>query len=535
MHISQSIEDLFPIGYTPYEHQPEVLNQIKDAINEGHKFIIVQAPTGAGKSFITKTLANATRDVDPVFERLVRFYDAYDQKNLELVLATHPHGAFVLTTTKQLQNQYVSLFNDGVPLKGQGNYQCAVDDEFTVDLAPCTVASKQKKICWNENKCPYYNARNNALIAKFSVLNYSKFFTIPDALKRKDIIICDEAAELENEFVGSFSCKIVYKKLVALKIDHPKLIHEDRDNAYAWLGELLVKVEEELGKNTKSRYLDVSKWDTARQVVLSQMRESIENILGAWASVHYVIERDGDRAEFIPFKIAPLTHHLFDSADTYVLMSATIVNPKNYAKTLGITDFKYIEAPSVFDPKKSPIHVSSKYPLSYNKMAEYLPKVIDQVVQITNAHAGEKGIIHTHSFEITQAVQRKLRGKRFLYREEGSTNEDILKEHIIRKDDTVLISPSLTMGVDLKGDLGKWQIIIKLPYPSLGAKRVKMLFDEDKEWYAAQMLKVLVQAAGRCTRSKEDEAVTYILDGNVVRILKENTDILPKHFMDRIM
>lgn len=535
MQISQSVESLFPAGYTPFPHQIVILDQIKDAINEGHKFIVIQAPTGSGKSFISKALANATRDVDPRYERLVRSYEAYNPEKAEELYSTTPHGSFVLTTTKQLQNQYVQQFKDGMPLKGKGNYQCAVDDQYAVDLAPCTVAAKQKKICWNEDKCPYYNARNNALVAKFGVLNYSKFFKLPAAVKRREILVCDEASELEGEFVGNFSCKVVYKKLAAMKIDHPKLIQDEPEKAQAWLTDLYGKIEEELGKNNKSRYLDVSKWDTARQVVLTEMRESIANILGAWSSVQYVIERDGDRAEFVPFKIAPLTYNLFDHAEVIILMSATIVNPKNFAKHLGIKEYKYIETASVFDPKRSPIHVSSKYPLSYNKMKEYLPKVIDQVAQLVKMHEGEKGIIHTHSFEITQAVQRKLSGSRFLYREEGSTNEDILKEHVMRKDPTVLISPSLTMGVDLKGDLGKWQIIIKLPYPSLGSKRVKMLFEEDKEWYSAQMLKVLVQAAGRCTRSKEDEAVTYILDGNVVRILKENKDLLPKHFMERFV
>ena len=535
MHISQNVESLFPTGFTPREAQIIILRQIREAINNGKKFIIVQAPTGSGKSFISKTLANGCNDVDPIFERLVNSYDAYNMANMSEVLATRPHGAFALTTTKQLQNQYVELFSDCKPLKGKVNYQCAVDTEFCVNLAPCTIASSLKKECWNTNKCPYYNARNKALTGKFSVLNYSMFFSLPDCVKRRDIIICDEASELESELVNNFSCEIVYKKLAALKIDYPKLIDDNHEKAYAWLSNLFEVVEESLAANTKTRYINIKKWDTARQLVLTEMKEAIKRTLGTWSNVHYVIERDGDQAKFIPFKVSPLAAELFDHAEHYILMSATIVNPKNFAKSLGIKDYIYIEVPSAFESSKSPIYCSSKYPLSYAKMKEYLPKVIEQIVQLSKIHEGEKGIIHTHSFDITQAVQRKLNGSRFLYREEGSTNEDIVKEHIMRKDATVLISPSLTMGIDLVGDLGKWQVIVKLPYPPLGSKRIKMLFDEDKEWYTAQMLKGLIQASGRCTRTAEDVAVTYILDGNIVRILKENHDILPKHFLDRIV
>ena len=132
-------------------------------------------------------------------------------------------------------------------------------------------------------------------------------------------------------------------------------------------------------------------------------------------------------------------------------------------------------------------------------------------------------------------MQNRLSGRRFLYREEGTTNEAIVKEHELRTDPTVLVSPSLTMGLDLKGDLGKWQIIVKLPYPSLANKRVGMLFEKDKEWYKMKMFISLIQAAGRCTRTREDESVTYILDGLSGKVIIENSKILPKHFIDRVM
>jgi hypothetical protein len=45
----------------------------------------------------------------------------------------------------------------------------------------------------------------------------------------------------------------------------------------------------------------------------------------------------------------------------------------------------------------------------------------------------------------------------------------------------------------------------------------------------------LIQACGRCTRSAEDESVTYILDGLSAKTIIENKRILPKHFLDRIV
>ena len=154
---------------------------------------------------------------------------------------------------------------------------------------------------------------------------------------------------------------------------------------------------------------------------------------------------------------------------------------------------------------------------------------------ITEHHKTEKGIIHTHSNEITQFIKNKLHSdKRFLFRDEFSNNETILKEHYETPEPTILVSPSLAFGVDLKDNLARFQIIIKLPFPSLSCKRIKKLFDTDKEWYENKMLNSLVQACGRATRSKNDFSTTYILDGNAVNVFKRVKDKLPKAFIERI-
>jgi Rad3-related DNA helicase len=91
------------------------------------------------------------------------------------------------------------------------------------------------------------------------------------------------------------------------------------------------------------------------------------------------------------------------------------------------------------------------------------------------------------------------------------------------------------MGLDLKGDLGKWQIIVKLPYLSRANKRISLLLDKDPDWYRMKMFISLIQAAGRCTRTKEDESITYILDGLSKKTVLDNRNILPGHFFNRIL
>jgi Rad3-related DNA helicase len=47
-----------------------------------------------------------------------------------------------------------------------------------------------------------------------------------------------------------------------------------------------------------------------------------------------------------------------------------------------------------------------------------------------------------------------------------------LEEHLMRPEPTVLLTPSMTEGLDLVDDLARWQVICKLPYPYLGDPQV---------------------------------------------------------------
>ena len=125
--------------------------------------------------------------------------------------------------------------------------------------------------------------------------------------------------------------------------------------------------------------------------------------------------------------------------------------------------------------------------------------------------------------------------KRFLFREHGISNERIIEEHFERKDGTVLVSPSLGYGTNLLDDMGRFQIVMKLPYLPLGSNRVKKLATKDPQWYQMKMLTHLIQMCGRCTRSESDYSDTYILDGSAVKVLKQNWFHLPQWFKNRLV
>ena len=98
----------------------------------------------------------------------------------------------------------------------------------------------------------------------------------------------------------------------------------------------------------------------------------------------------------------------------------------------------------------------------------------------------------------------------------------------------MLISPSLHTGLDLKDKQSRFQILVKIPYPSKADRWIaKKLEVDGGRWYNWQTALRLVQACGRSIRSKDDWAKTYILDSAFDRFIRENN--LPLWFREGIV
>jgi len=542
------ILDSFPKGFTPRENPKVVLTKIQEAIQEGHRFIVVQCPTGTGKSHIAATLCNHSKKIDPRYQQLVEtnkiFNKSYDTGEYEYeqeVMALPKWGASCLTITKHLQNQYAKIFNNSSTLKGKGNYTCDLDPSFSVDIAPCTASWKVGEQCLLQGICSYYNLLKKTLLTPFAVYNYSKFFSIPAFIRNRQFLICDEASELEDTLVQHFSAEIEYKLLDYYGIPHrEKPYTEDLRKNMIWLTDIKINLDALITKMKDSSYTkSFSKREKEREVrklrFCRNLRDKITLVIESSNKCAYVCQQDSEKCTFTPLYISSLSDELWGNHEQIILMSGTIFDVETFTKTLGIKKYKYIEVDSEFPSEKSPIYIPAKYTLNYGTMDAVLPKVIAQAQEIVSTFPEESGIIHTHTNKITNEFEKRTKNsKRYLFRKDHITNEHILAEHIAIGKPSVLVSPSMAFGVDLPDDLSRFQIVMKLPYPALGDKRIKALFDVDKKWYTMKMITKLIQMCGRSTRNAEDYSTTYILDGGAVSVLKREWSKLPLYFRNRL-
>ena len=85
-------------------------------------------------------------------------------------------------------------------------------------------------------------------------------------------------------------------------------------------------------------------------------------------------------------------------------------------------------------------------------------------------HRNHKGIIHTTSYKQLNFIKEnisQINKCRLLETNPDIQRDEVIAEHVKTIKPTVLISPSLYMGLDLKDDLSRFQIITKVPYPDL--------------------------------------------------------------------
>lgn len=533
-----SFHNYFPVGYTPNIQQDFILSELDKAKDNGYKFIIINAMTGTGKSMIAKTIANSINEPSQGFTNFVKTGAIYELEEEDMD-SIKPEGTSILTMTKTLQNQYYDLFPDGDLLKGKSNYECYKTDGLSCDLGPCVLNMNFGKC----PDCPYYMARDAAVASACSFYSYSMFLSLPIACRAKVNLVCDEASELEDMLVRAYSVNFDFKLLKKLKIDYPStpIKGSDYEDYVIWAMSVKNEIRDALDdiktKFRKKGKKAPTKEEKTKYRILNLLHEGCNELVNSLKTTEYIFEHTKSGIIYKPLRVNYFAQEMFKYSDFVVLMSATIIDPANFAKQLGIKDYYYIEAPSTFDPKKAPIIVSDKISVSYANKAVTIPKLAQIAKKICDErHHDQKGIIHTHSMEITEIVKRTCKNDpRYLYREVGQNNELILDEHKEREDATVLVSPSMTHGIDLKDELGEFAIIMKAPYLPLGDERVSRLFKEDKDWYTDKMLSSFIQMCGRTIRSKDDESVTYILDGTLSKALSDNSDKLPKYILERII
>jgi ATP-dependent DNA helicase DinG len=181
------------------------------------------------------------------------------------------------------------------------------------------------------------------------------------------------------------------------------------------------------------------------------------------------------RIELKSLDVSPYCKDVFAKCNKTLMMSATILDKDTFCASIGLTpeEVKFIQVGSDFPLQNRPVYPLDMAHLNYEELRKdaVKQKIAGAIDNIMTEHKDHKGIIHTTSYEqlnfIKQNISKDNR-RRLLETNPEVQREEIITEHMNATKPTVLISPSLHLGLDLKDDLSRFQIITKVPYPSLG-------------------------------------------------------------------
>jgi Rad3-related DNA helicase len=228
---------------------------------------------------------------------------------------------------------------------------------------------------------------------------------------------------------------------------------------------------------------------------------------------------------------------LFSRAEHIVMMSATILDPKTFTRNLGINpkECGYMSLPSEFPVSNRQVIFAPAGSMSFKNYDTTLPKLLKRIDRVLTKHSEEKGIIHCNSFKLSQHIMDHFAGTPHgarLLTHDSKNRGMVVDYHMTSSKPTVLLSPSMTEGLDLRDDLSRFQVIAKCPWGSLADPYIRTRMEMDETWYTWQACLHLVQSIGRSVRSKDDYATSYILDSDTIRLF--NSGMLPEWWLEAL-
>lgn len=511
------------------EHQESTIQYIMDSTR---KFKIIRAPCGSGKSLIAMTCGVMAGSLS------------------------------YLVGSKFLQTQITNDFPNAVSMWGRANYSCASDPSRTCDECLAT----ESHPC--ERSCPYRSAKQKAIDAQYRVLNFQYLLSevrFAGRFSGAPFSIIDEADSLSDTLIQNVSLIFTERSLFRLNLqDGPtRKTVTSKDGMDSWkefgreAKSRSTKIANEI--NTEIESMDNSDPD-AKLKKIREMKhfvhisEQCDTFLSSvdtdWKMEE--IPRNGSRQGQLIFKpvwITPELSHefMFKHSNSWTLLSATYPPLPVLCKQLGIDiddveGGKIYDVPSTFDPEKAPVYLWPVASLSSSRMDTETPKVIAAVKKILDRHPNERGLIHTVSYRLGQAIIDGVKSPRLIMHT-SENRQDVINSFANKgksylPNDACLVSPSAERGLDFSDDLCRFVIVAKAPYKNLADKitnaRLYASGSVGKLWYVSDMACCVEQMSGRGVRSKNDYCSVYLLDEKINEMYMKQPSLWSQNYRNQI-
>lgn len=465
---------------------------LRDLLFSEDRFNLLCIPCGGGKSAIAMGYAGVNEG-----ERLL-----------------------YLTATKALQDQVHDEFLSMglVDVRGRQNYVCNIDNSLDASEAVCTAGVYCELM--KKGGCDYYDAVRVAKGSRIVVTNYRFWLHAEESgsLGQFTTLVLDEAHRCESEISDFAAVEITGGELRRFGIRLPPGGVAAK-NPSRW-GSLALEIIDRKMVGTK----EVEKRKALRNLqrrLARLCRLSNEEWLGS------APRRDVWRWDLVdPGALAE--ELLFRGAKRIILASASV--RRKTLQLLGVeSKVKVLEQESTFPVRRRPVYY---WPVARvgRKMTSgdraVLHEAIDEFIE---PRLDRKGIVHSVSYEFAREIwQRSRHQARMLLHDRRDDTARLLRKFKLAPPGTILVSPAVGTGNDFPADQCEFQVIPKMPFPSLGSPLVRARATHDPDYSFYVTMQSLVQMVGRGMRSADDQCESAILDANLGWVRARYWDFAPR-------
>jgi Rad3-related DNA helicase len=438
---------------------------------ENKKYVILEAPTGSGKTIIGFIVFFCTQYLEA--KNAGENVKEFDNGRIDYLSDI----AYYLTSAKVLQEQiesdldkfdfhkYINI------LKGQSNYNCLLaiknnEEKISYSDRPCIGSTFEERsfpendnFCEFNDVCPYFVARNIASDSPCAVMNYAYFLNFfrmetPFYFMPRKLTICDEAHLIPDIVCNIFNyeltphfaqkvTKLVYNiettfgqdRVGSLKVAVSKLFYLfkfplskiNHENVLNYIDNYELVYKQLKGLQNDSMLNSIFKLEIKRLVEQSERfletttdlyKLLDERFSDVYFESEKIIDNRSIDVEMYKHTIKDLSEadlvqkKFIKNVEKCLFMSATIGNTKEFATLMGFDEIDYIgmRMPSTFDFSNSPIYLCNSAYLNYKNFSNNIDKVLMDTIKIVDEyHPKEKGIIHTSTFNICNLLKQKIR------------------------------------------------------------------------------------------------------------------------------
>ena len=539
------------LKYKPRKEQKEALSFIESEYqkNKMNKFFLLNLPVGVGKSHLALMIAD------------------WYKKNVNKMSRVD-----IITNSKILQNQYANTYESISDLKGKENYEC---ETYACSCAQGSEFNRLNKTSCES--CPYSFARESYQSGGISLTNFYLYILYaiynPKLMESRDarVLIVDEAHSFDDVMSDFITIKItetslkkykfaseydLIKRLKAVKsisdyVEFLKHYNTEIINTMDSMSNGMSSVPRnatedkrdlKISKLLKTKNNDVKMMQLVTD--LKQQQSKIDVFLTEYKANpnNWVLETSyNEKLRQRELSLEPiwaydyLDKYVFSHYDMVFLMSGTILDKNLFCQLNGLDVSKavYYSISSPFPLRNRMIYYMPLGKMSYKSKEETFKRYIPYIKKLLDKYKNKKGIIHTNSFELANWIKDSIKDPRLIFHD-SSNKDEMLRLHIESKESTVIVSPSMDTGVSFDDDSARFQIIAKVPYPSLASQKNKMRQSNNPDWYSWKTVSGFIQMTGRAVRSDMDYADTIVLDGGFGDVMKHSSHFLPDWIQNAI-